>query len=273
MSEDQFPATKGVRRVVKAVVVLGTGILLGHLFHSSEAADFAKGQALTQSQYLAAFDAYKAGLMAHDWPWWGDVLLVVALTGAAAAAYEALSFGLAWVVSVVRTRFGLHRPVPPPLSTRQPSFWFLKAVLLFGTLATAGIIGVWYRQTRAYSVPEGTDIYTVVTGRWAWVVTDSGCVNDWHSISFSPDHKQMVIRSVKPYKGFDGRPDSIAIYDIQLSSRSTIRGLIRGEERLRADRQPVVWDLVLRSPDRYAWHRTDWIPGAYTGEVMRCSSR
>ena len=32
----------------------------------------------------------------------------------------------------------------------------------------------------------------------------------------------------------------------------------------------VVWDLVLRSADRYAWHRADWVRGGYTREIQRC---
>ena len=81
----------------------------------------------------------------------------------------------------------------------------------------------------------------------------------------------MRITSSKPYKGVDGKLDSVAVYDIQAATRTWIRGAIRGETRLTAEGRPVVWDLVLRSADRYAWHRTDWFQGGYTREIERCS--
>src|SRR5438034_11527249 len=71
-------------------------------------------------------------------------------------------------------------------------------------------------------------------------------------------------------KSSRGNFDSVAVYDVQAHTQSWIRGAIRGEKRLTADRHPVVWDLVLRSPDRYAWHRTDWVLGGYTAEIARC---
>lgn len=127
---------------------------------------------------------------------------------------------------------------------------------------------LWY--VRPYGAPSDTDVFTVAQGRWAWTTTASGCSNDWHRIAFTPDHQVMTITSSKPYKGADGALDSVAVYDIQAHTQSWIRGAIRGETRLTTDGRPVVWDLVLRSPDRYAWHRTDWIRGGYTAEIRRC---
>jgi hypothetical protein len=129
---------------------------------------------------------------------------------------------------------------------------------------------LWYK--RPYVVPSGLDIFAVVEGRWAWSGDAGRCTTDWHRISFSPDHRVMTITSSAPYKGADGKFDSVAVYDIQAHTGSWIRGAIRGERRLTADRQPVVWDLVLRSHDRYAWHRTDWLPGGFTRAIERCDS-
>jgi hypothetical protein len=133
------------------------------------------------------------------------------------------------------------------------------------------IIGAYLWSTRAYVVPPGMDIFTVVQGTWAWTTADSPCTGAWHRITFSPDHRVMLITNSKPYKGADGKLDSVAVYDIQASTHSWIRGAIRGETRLTAVGRPVVWDLVLRSADRYAWHRTDWVRGGYTREIQRCT--
>lgn len=131
---------------------------------------------------------------------------------------------------------------------------------------------LWYTRwyLRPYEVPAGGDIFAAVEGKWAWTTADSGCTRDWHWISFTPEHKVMTIRLSKPYRRPDGTFDSVAVYDIQAYTRSWIRGAIRGETRLTPQGRPVVWDLVLRSPDRYAWHRTDWVVGAYTAEIRRC---
>jgi hypothetical protein len=132
------------------------------------------------------------------------------------------------------------------------------------------IVGGYLWYTRPYVVPTGTEIFATVEGRWAWTTTDNACADEWHRITFTPDRRVMTLTSSKPYEGFQGKPDSVAVYDIRAHTQSWIRGAIRGETRLTADGRPVVWDLVLRSPDRYAWHRTDWVRGAYTAEIERC---
>ena len=130
--------------------------------------------------------------------------------------------------------------------------------------------GAYLLFGRPYEVPADTDIFTVVQGTWASTSADSDCVTNSYTITFTPDHSGMILTAAHPYRRADGRLDSIAFYDIQDHTRSWIRGAIRGETRLTNDRRPVVWDLVLKSPDRYAWHRTDWVPGGYTRDNRRC---
>ena len=132
------------------------------------------------------------------------------------------------------------------------------------------LVAVYLWSTRPYVVPAGSDIFAAVQGRWAWTTKVGGCTNDWHRISFTPDRNVMTIASSKPYKTADGTFDSVAVYDVVAHTQSWIRGAIRGETRLTPDGRPVVWDLVLRSADRYVWHRTDWALGGYTREVKRC---
>jgi hypothetical protein len=140
--------------------------------------------------------------------------------------------------------------------------------LILPLIAVAVGAYVWW--TKPYEVGAGSEIFDVVEGRWAWTTDSTGCADKWHDIAFSPDHRVMTISSAEPYEGADGKFDSVAVYDILEHTRSRIRGAIRGEMRLTAAGEPVVWDLVLRSRDRYAWHRTDWIAGGLTREIERC---
>ena len=146
-----------------------------------------------------------------------------------------------------------------------------RVALSLGLVGSVAGLAGYYWYTRPYEVPADMDVYRVVEGTWAWTTSDSACTRDWHRIGFSPDRTVMTITSSQPYRGADGKSDSIAVYDILAHSRGWIRGAIRGETRLTEDGRPVVWDLVLRSRNRYAWHRTDWARGGYTREIRRCT--
>jgi len=135
-------------------------------------------------------------------------------------------------------------------------------------LAVAALM-VW-RPWVTYEVPLGTDIHAVVAGTWDWVGADSLCVRDPHTISFTPDHRVMVLTHTRPWTDSAGVEHRVAEYDIHEVSRRHVRGLIRGETRRTETGEPVVWDLVLSSRDQYRWHRTDWLEGSYTKPVRRC---
>jgi len=131
-----------------------------------------------------------------------------------------------------------------------------------------GVGYIMYMQP--YDLAEGADVFAVVEGRWAWTTVDSGCANEWHRIAFTPDRTVMTIAASKPYEAADGKLDSLAVYDILSHTQASIRGAIRGETRLTDAGDPVVWDLVLKGPNHYVWHRTDWFRGASTVEIERC---
>lgn len=63
-----------------------------------------------------------------------------------------------------------------------------------------------------------------------------------------------------------------ATYDLLELKPSRLRGAIRGEKRLTDNGKPVVWDLVMFSPDEYHWQRTDWDPWGYTPAIVRCGA-
>jgi hypothetical protein len=147
----------------------------------------------------------------------------------------------------------------------------LPRIALIGglVLPVAGML-LLSSLSRSYKPPPGTDVFALAQGTWAWSTSESTCRTDPQTISFTPDRKGMLITLAHPHPLADGRLDSVAYYDILRVTRNSIRGALRGETRLTADSQPVVWDLVIESPDRFAWHRTDWAPWQQTRDMRRC---
>ena len=130
----------------------------------------------------------------------------------------------------------------------------------------------WWRPwvPKSYSAATPDGIFEVASGVWDWSGGDSACVANPHLISFSADHQVMILTQRRPWTDSSGQEHRVAEYDIQSHSPSQIRGLIRGETRRTVAGLPVVWDLVLTSPNSYAWHRTDWFASGRTKEVKRC---
>jgi hypothetical protein len=159
-------------------------------------------------------------------------------------------------------------PNAPPAKKRRR--WGRLALQSLGVVMAVIVAliayGFWSTHVTPYSVPEGADIRATVAGRWTWDSDSAGCQRA-HTIAFDESGKVMTITS-----GEIGATDRVTTYDILFASRSTIRGAIRGEKRMTDGGTPVVWDLVLTSPDDYRWKRTDWseTPWGYTGRIRRC---
>ena len=130
----------------------------------------------------------------------------------------------------------------------------------------------WWRPwvPVTYSAPTAEGFFTIASGAWDWEGADSLCVANPHTISFSPDHAVMYLAHRVPWTDSAGKEHRVAVYDIQDHSPSQVRGLIRGETRRTEAGDPVVWDLILTSPNSYAWHRTDWPSSGRTKGVRRC---
>lgn len=149
----------------------------------------------------------------------------------------------------------------------------LFGVALVVAIAGAGAGGyALFKYTREYVPPGGSDVFQVAEGNWYWTTSDSGCAGETHRITFSSDRKVMTITNSRPYEGADGDFDSVANYDVLSHTPGSIRGAIRGETRTTEEGVPVVWDLVMRSIDHYAWRRTDLPAYMQTPRIARCSS-
>lgn len=121
---------------------------------------------------------------------------------------------------------------------------------------------------RELAPPTDRDVFEVAAGTWGWTTGDDDCARNPHIIEFSADRQAMTL-SYPESKG-----DSISswIYDIIEHEPGRIRAAIRGEQRRTDAGVPVVWDLLLRGPNLYVWHRSDWPALASTGLIQRCDS-
>lgn len=157
-------------------------------------------------------------------------------------------------------------------ANRRRIFLHDTTILLVLVLAIGGLVAWWAPWKPDYEVPSDTDIFTVASGTWAWsdAPPDSFCVTRRHTVAFSPDRSIMTITQGEPWTDSAGVVHQVSVYDISQYSRRHVRGQIRGETRLAPDGTPVVWDLVLSSPDSYHWHRADWPSFSYTKSIERC---
>lgn len=138
-------------------------------------------------------------------------------------------------------------------------------------VAFALILAWWHPwSVTPYAASTPDEIFTHVAGTWDWKGADSLCVANPLTISFSTDRSVMYLAHRRPWTDSTGAEHRVAAYEIQSHSASQVRGRIRGETRLTDKGEPVVWDLVLTSPNTYAWHRTDWPDGGRTKEITRC---
>ncbi len=141
----------------------------------------------------------------------------------------------------------------------------LSLVIWFvGACFEAMAIGV-----RPYVPPDGTDVFDAVEGSWDWAGRPGTCRENPHTIHFTPDRAYMIFTYPHPIDSATGRRE--ARYALRGTTAGSIRGFLLHEERRTEEGELVVWDLVLTGPDEYRWHRTDWAPGGYTANLIRCA--
>jgi len=163
---------------------------------------------------------------------------------------------------------------PPMLPTREEKRAFYSDLLLLLGLPAGIAIGsftLWRPwEPTVYQVLDRQSIFTIAAGRWSWDGAPGGCDTVFHRILFSAGDAVMYVVHTPATPDSSGQIHDTTTYDIQESTRSHIRGRIRGETRLTDDGKPVMWDLVLTGEHSYAWHRTDWPATGLTKGISRC---
>jgi hypothetical protein len=121
----------------------------------------------------------------------------------------------------------------------------------------------------ASTKPADHSVFAVLPGPWGWEESEElGCGNNSHTLSFTENRRVMLLK-YKEASTKQGVPVKAVRYHV-LQSEPNLRMAIEGETRMTPAGEPVVWDLVMISADRFCWHRTDWEPGVCTTAVVRC---
>jgi hypothetical protein len=141
-------------------------------------------------------------------------------------------------------------------------------VALVASTALLVAVVLWRISPKPYDLADGQQLHEVLSGRWDWTTNERPCTGNEHTIAFS-DSGQVMAITLAEIDSTTGTPD-VAVYDIVREGPSSIMGAIRNETRLTEDGKPVVWELILISPDRYVWRRTDWGRWNSTAPIIRC---
>jgi hypothetical protein len=147
----------------------------------------------------------------------------------------------------------------------------LVAGLLVAFVAMIGLfIAVlrWRISPHHHDLGGGQTLREVLAGQWDWSTGERPCTGDQHTIAFADSGRVMIIRQSQ-IDSATGAPYE-SVYDIVAEEPSIITGAIRNEKRLTDDGKPVVWELILTSPHKYTWRRTDWARWSSTASIIRC---
>lgn len=126
------------------------------------------------------------------------------------------------------------------------------------------------------AVATADSIFALAQGLWDWEGSEKECEAGQQEITVTPD-RTMLLLVTRPMEAGES-PDTTRYRVIEAGPQIlpwapfAIRLDMEGEDRRTDDGKLVVWDLVLKSRDRFHWHRTDWPPNGLTEAMIRCDA-
>ena len=97
----------------------------------------------------------------------------------------------------------------------------------------------------------GRDLFASAQGTWGSPGSaELSCDRNPHTIAFSPDRRTMSLHYRHPVRIDEGGDSGSARYRVLGHTRNAIRLALEGESNLTPSGDPVVWDLVVLSPER-----------------------
>jgi hypothetical protein len=122
---------------------------------------------------------------------------------------------------------------------------------------------------------QSLTVFDFAMGTWDWAKGETTCTGNKHRISFSKDRQEMLLTFEEPID--TATSQRIVVYRVVAAGSQlhpelpfVIRAAMEDETRTTAAGDTVVWDLIMATPNRYHWHRTDWPQMGITGAVVRC---
>jgi hypothetical protein len=149
---------------------------------------------------------------------------------------------------------------------------------LLGVLAASLLLACRAARPEPETGPSqraAAEVFSLAVGMWDWWRGDSTCLGNTHEITFSPDRSEMLLTFKAPIDTATGkRVVRYRILDVGPhlfpEPAQVLRASMEDETRRTDGGDLVIWDLVLATPNRYHWHRTDWEAGAVTRPIVRC---
>jgi hypothetical protein len=117
--------------------------------------------------------------------------------------------------------------------------------------------------------PPVESYYELLPGTWGWKnYKPASCDVNPQVISFTGDRRTMLVQFTESIVWPVPVQNKTLRYEV-LDTKPYLRMMIEGEWRMK-DGKPVVWDLVMLSPNRFCWHRADWPLSSCTRAIVRC---
>jgi hypothetical protein len=168
----------------------------------------------------------------------------------------------------------LHTTLDTPGAYAQLLAWSVRSQWTKNQASLRDILDSFRMADSATRSPAGDrDVFTIVSGTWAWENSDTGCDSDTQTFTFTDDRSGMTIKQSEPFESPDGEMRSVTEYVIEGVEPTVLHTFIPEETRRTDAGVPVKWDLVILSNGRLAWHRTDWVEGSLTAALTRCTER
>jgi hypothetical protein len=140
------------------------------------------------------------------------------------------------------------------------------AAFSFGLLQQAATA----QDRRVTNPPPDPGLFAALTAG-SWGLADAkDCEAESHRFAFSANDTRAMITYKKSFTGIDGRTKNTSDYLVLYAEANKITMYLENESRRTDAGDRVVWVLILESPSRYSWRRTDWKPGVATAKRVRC---
>ena len=96
---------------------------------------------------------------------------------------------------------------------------------------------------------------------WGWTDEAPVCQKRVREFRFNSDISEMSNSQL------GGKID---VYQVLSNTNNSITMQIYGENRLTKTGEPVIWELRFDGPDKFCWHRLDWLEQSCTASLIRC---